>query len=63
MMDSVQLYNRMHAISEYYFDKLEDVQNPMDALDLQWYVNDSMMSLLKELYEDFKQADDEFGGV
>ena len=49
-MSESEIADQVVSLAEYYFDKIEEAKSPMDIMGLNWYVQESMINLFKEIY-------------
>ena len=49
-MSSDEIADQIVTLAEYYFDKIEEAKTPMDIMGLNWYIQECMINLFKEIY-------------
>lgn len=54
MMTNEEIAERVVDLCDYYLEELEEAKTPMDIMGLNWYVQECVINLFKDIYLDRK---------
>lgn len=50
-MSKNEIYEEVVDMCDYYYEKVGDIKTPMEMIDLQWYITDRFITLLRKIQE------------